>query len=240
MGLVVVSIAAAFGLAACGGASDSPHVARLGTSAMRGVRGGSTSTTSVSKGGNATQLMDEWAACMPANGDPDQRDPTIDQYDVINITIPLGASDSISLDAHGSTGPCSQYELAAENDLRARIKLRQRRPRPDGAVRRLYADPWGPELPQLRKQRRDRFQGHRGRPEQSLGRERQQGLRQADQRASVVDCRNRSTGRRRGDQRRHRAQWPERERSVRWGQSASDGIQRRFGPGHPRRIEPRC
>jgi hypothetical protein len=136
-GLVVVSIAAAFGLGACGGASDSPRVARLGTSTMRGVRDGSTSTTSVSKGGNATQLMDEWAACMRANGDPDQRDPTIDQYDVINITIPLGVSDSISAEAHGSTGPCSQYELAAENDLRA---ANQVAPAPTQAEMVQYVD----------------------------------------------------------------------------------------------------
>jgi hypothetical protein len=118
-GLLVVFTAAAFGLAACGGISDSPHVARLGTRTTAGVRGGSTSTTSVPKGDSATQLMDEWAACMRTNGDPEQRDPTIDQYGVINITIPLGVSDSISSEAHGSTGPCSQYELAAENDLRA-------------------------------------------------------------------------------------------------------------------------
>ena len=64
--------------------------------------------------------MDEWAICMRANGDPNQTDPTIDQYGVINITIPQGTTaTSISSEAHGGSGPCSQYELAAENDLRA-------------------------------------------------------------------------------------------------------------------------
>ena len=65
------------------------------------------------RGGNATQLMDQWATCMRANGDPDQTDPTIDQYGVINITIPQGVTDaSISSEAHGSSGPCSQYIAA--------------------------------------------------------------------------------------------------------------------------------
>ena len=113
--------AAAIGLTACsGGPPDSPHVANLGTSTTTGGGHGSASTTTAPKGGNATQLMDEWATCMRANGDPNQTDPTIDQYGVINITIPQGVTDtSISSEAHGTSGPCSQYELAAENDLRA-------------------------------------------------------------------------------------------------------------------------
>ena len=103
-----------------GGSPDSPHVANLGTSTTTGGGHGGGSTTTAPKEGNATQLMDEWATCMRANGDPNQTDPTIDQYGVINITMPQGVSEtSISSEAHGSTGPCSQYELAAENDLRA-------------------------------------------------------------------------------------------------------------------------
>jgi hypothetical protein len=113
--------AAAIGLNACsGGSPNSPHVASLGTSTTAGGGHGGGSTTTTPKGGNATQLMDQWAACMRANGDPDQTDPTIDQYGVINITIPQGVTEtSISSEAHGSSGPCSQYELAAENVLRA-------------------------------------------------------------------------------------------------------------------------
>jgi hypothetical protein len=63
--------------------------------------------------------MDEWAACMRNNGDPDQTDPTIDSHGVIDITMPDGVSQSLSSEVHGSTGPCSEYELAAENALRA-------------------------------------------------------------------------------------------------------------------------
>ena len=114
-------MAAAIGLATCGGGlRDSPHVANLGTSTTTASGHGGASTTTPPKGGNTTQLMDQWATCMRANGDPNQTDPTIDQYGVINITIPQGVTDtSISSEAHGSSGPCSQYELAAENDLRA-------------------------------------------------------------------------------------------------------------------------
>ena len=112
--------AAAIGLTACsGGSPDSPHVASLETSTTTADGHGGGSTTTAPKGGNATRLMDEWATCMRANGDPDQTDPTIDQYGVINITMPLGVSQALSAEAHGSTGPCSQYELAAENILRA-------------------------------------------------------------------------------------------------------------------------
>ena len=119
-GLVMLVAAAAIGLTACGGGSpDSPHVANLGTSTTTGGSHGGGSTTTAPKGGNATQLMDEWATCMRANGDPNQTDPIIDQYGVINITMPQGVSQALSSEVHGSSGPCSQYELAAENDLRA-------------------------------------------------------------------------------------------------------------------------
>jgi hypothetical protein len=119
-GLAILVAAAAIGLTACGGSPNSPYVANLGTSTPAGGGHGGANTTTVPKGGNATQLMDEWATCMRANGDPNETDPTIDQYGVINITIPQGVTDtSISSEAHGSSGPCSQYELAAENDLRA-------------------------------------------------------------------------------------------------------------------------
>jgi hypothetical protein len=119
-GLAIVVAAAAVGLAACsGGSPDSPHVASLATTASTGSVQAGKSTTTAPKGGNATQLMDEWAACMRTNGDPNQTDPTIDQYGVINITMPLGVAQELSSQAHGTTGPCSQYELAAENVLRA-------------------------------------------------------------------------------------------------------------------------
>jgi hypothetical protein len=119
-GLAVFFAVVTFGLAACGNAgSGSPRVASLGTSTTTDGGHDSASTTTAPKGGSATQLMDEWAACMRTNGDPDQSDPTIDQYGVINITVPAGISQALSSEAHGTTGPCSQYELEAENVLRA-------------------------------------------------------------------------------------------------------------------------
>src|SRR5271155_5971199 len=94
-GLGILVAAAAIGLAACSGnLPGSPHVADLGTSATTGFGSGGGSTTTAPKGSNATQLMDEWATCMRINGDPDQTDPTIDQYGVINIIIPQGITDT--------------------------------------------------------------------------------------------------------------------------------------------------
>jgi hypothetical protein len=63
--------------------------------------------------------MDEWATCMRSHGDPDQTDPVIDAYGVINITMPDHVSEELSSQVHGSSGACSGYELAAENALRA-------------------------------------------------------------------------------------------------------------------------
>jgi hypothetical protein len=119
-GIAMVLAAAAIGSTACGGGSpDSPQVAKSGTTATAQDGHVDASATTAPNGGNATQLMDEWASCMRANGDPNQTDPVIDQYGVINITVPDGVSEAISSEAHGSTGPCSQYELAAENVLQA-------------------------------------------------------------------------------------------------------------------------
>lgn len=119
-GGLAIAVATALGLAACGSRpTSSPHVASLGTSTTTGSGQGTGGTTTVPKGANATQLMDEWTTCMRANGDPNQTDPTIDQYGVINITMPDGISQDLSAEAHGTTGPCSQYELDAENVLRA-------------------------------------------------------------------------------------------------------------------------
>ena len=118
--LATTAAAAAIGLTACsGGLPDAARVASLGTSTTTGGSRGSVSTPTAPNGGDATQLMDEWAACMRTNGDPNQADPTIDQYGVINVTIPDGVSETLSNQVHGSTGSCSQYEVAAENDLRA-------------------------------------------------------------------------------------------------------------------------
>jgi hypothetical protein len=124
-GLAVLLVTAALALAACSGSSapnaaSSPTVASLGTSTSNGGGNGNGSGTSTTSphAGNPTQLMDEWAACMRSHGDPDQTDPIIDAHGVINITMPKGVTGALSSEAHGSSGPCSPYELAAENALR--------------------------------------------------------------------------------------------------------------------------
>ena len=126
----IVVIAAAIALSACGGgAPDSPQVANLGTSSTTTSRDAA-NTTTAPRGGNATHLMDEWAACMRTNGDPNQTDPTIDQYGVINITMPDGISQELSAEAHGTAGPCSQYELdGRRTSCGPPTRLRRRRPR---------------------------------------------------------------------------------------------------------------
>jgi hypothetical protein len=112
-GLVVV-VAAAIGLAACGGgATDPPHVATLGANSSNSKSAPSTTQPT----GNPTQLLDQWATCIRGHGDPNQSDPTIDANKDIEITM-HNASAALSSEVHGSTGPCSNYLLAAETALR--------------------------------------------------------------------------------------------------------------------------
>jgi hypothetical protein len=112
--LVVAAVAAVIGLAACGGPpTNSPHVASLGTTVSKS-RGGTTTTQPT---GNPTELLDQWATCIRSHGDPNQSDPTIDANKDIEITM-RNASAALSSEVHGSTGPCSNYLLAAETALR--------------------------------------------------------------------------------------------------------------------------
>jgi hypothetical protein len=116
-GVAVLVAAAALGLAACsGGAADTPHVASLATGGGTGTGRGS--TTAAPKG-NATALVDEWAACARRHGDVNQADPVIDVHDVINITVPdPGQGGMPAGDPHDATGECSQYLVAAQVALR--------------------------------------------------------------------------------------------------------------------------
>lgn len=117
--LAVLVAAAALGLAACsGGGSSAPHVASLGGSSNDpgSTDGGGSSTTAPSSG-NPTQLLDQWAACIRKHGDPSQVDPTIDSNKDIDIHM-TNVSETLANEVHGSTGPCSNYLLAAENALR--------------------------------------------------------------------------------------------------------------------------
>ncbi len=133
--LAVLAAAAAIGLASCGGGSGSPHVANLGTSTSSGASssgsdGGGTPATTAAKD-NPTELLDEWAACMRAHGDPGQADPTIDANKVIHLTwnpdIP-GGIDGTNKGGHGNNGPgqyCRTYIDQAETDLQGSQHLQQ-------------------------------------------------------------------------------------------------------------------
>jgi hypothetical protein len=122
--LVVLVVAAAIGLAACGGGSGSPQVASLATSSGNSsgrsatTRSGS-STTAVAKG-DPTRLLDEWATCMRAHGDPSQADPSIDANRDIVITwdpaVP-GGYNGTNKGGQGNLGPgqfCRAYLEAAQ------------------------------------------------------------------------------------------------------------------------------
>jgi hypothetical protein len=112
-GLAAFAVAAVIGLAACSGGSSSPQVASVGSTSGSGSGSSGASLPT----GNPTQLLDEWAACMRSHGDPNQADPTIDAGKEIHIFM-RNVSAAVSAQVHGSTGPCSSYELAAEAALR--------------------------------------------------------------------------------------------------------------------------
>src|SRR5579862_1023030 len=138
--VAAVAAAATIGLAACGGSSNSPQVATLGT----GVKSGSTTTTSLPTG-NPTQLLDEWAACMRTHGDPGQVDPTVDANGVVHISFAAGnkgpaGNGPVALGASAGqggkggagpkgNGPCDAYLTAASTALRGGKPL----PKPDPA-----------------------------------------------------------------------------------------------------------
>ena len=99
-GLAVLVTAAAVALAACGGRASTSPVASPGNRsgvaslAKNGGKGGGSATTSQPRG-NATRLLDQWAACMRGHGDPDQTDPTVDTSNVIHITVPAGDRNGV-------------------------------------------------------------------------------------------------------------------------------------------------
>jgi hypothetical protein len=124
--------ATALVLAACGGGPSTPHVASLEQSSNN--HSGGTPTTAST--GNPTPLLVEWTTCIRSNGDPNQVDPTIDSNDDIDITM-NNVSQTLENEVHGSTGPCSNYLLAAENALRGG---QPSPPAPDAAQEATYAD----------------------------------------------------------------------------------------------------
>ncbi len=150
-GLAVLLGAAAVALSSCSGAGSpsggsSRTVASLGntggnSASSTTVGSGRTSSTTVPEGSSATRLADEWATCMRSHGDPNQADPTIDAYGVINITIPAGVSQTLSSLVKGGTdpqsGPCSGYLAAAQGVLRAATPVA---PPPNQAEYLKYVD----------------------------------------------------------------------------------------------------
>jgi hypothetical protein len=122
-GLAALAVAAVIGLAACSHAPSSPGVASLPTSSIHGSAdpASGTSGTGSSAGagakGNATQLLDKWAACMRTHGDPSQSDPVIDPDNDIEISM-TDVSVAMSSQAHSSSGPCGHYLAAASSALR--------------------------------------------------------------------------------------------------------------------------
>jgi hypothetical protein len=117
----VLVAAAALALAACSSGPSTPHVASLNqhnsSSGGSGQSGGT--TTAGAPKGDATRLVDEWAACERSHGDPSQADPVIDTHGVININLPgPGQGGTPAGDPHDATGTCSQYLAAAQIALR--------------------------------------------------------------------------------------------------------------------------
>jgi hypothetical protein len=122
-GLLAIVAGAALLTAACSSGSSSPQVASLGKTSGDGS-GGSTatgsSTTAMPKG-SATQLLNEWTACMRGHGDPNQATPTVDASNGIHVTVPLqyfgtiyGPSDN---NPSGAGVTCQAYLTAASNTL---------------------------------------------------------------------------------------------------------------------------
>lgn len=128
-----MAAATVIGLAACSG-TGAPHVASLNNASSAG--NGATTTTTLPKG-NPTQLLDEWASCVRAHGDPNQADPTIDANKVIHITFPPGANDNgpVSI-GKGSNNPCDAYLTAASTALRGGKPLE----RPDPAKLEKFSE----------------------------------------------------------------------------------------------------
>jgi hypothetical protein len=131
-GLVVLVAVAALALAACSSGPSAPQVASLGQHS--GHDSGTTTTTP--SAGDPTRLLDEWTNCIRSNGDPNQADPTIDSNKDIDITMD-NVSQTLENEVHGSTGPCSNYLLAAENALRGGQPALQE---PSAAQQAKYAD----------------------------------------------------------------------------------------------------
>ena len=150
-GLAVLAAVAALGLAGCGGGHSTPRSPACRPPPSWGApadgnSGGSSATTLPT--GNATGLVDDWAACMRSHGDPNQADPVIDADRVIKIT---GSRLGINRTTVRS-GPRRHRSVQPVPDRGAdrvaeRSAVPNRRARSPGEVRRVHAGQRGPELP---------------------------------------------------------------------------------------------
>jgi hypothetical protein len=120
--IAIVVAATGFAVAACSNGASTPQVASLGGS--DGTKSGvGHTTTTATKGNNPIRLLDKWAACMRAHGDPGQADPTVDANKVIHLTwndaVPGGVYGT-NKGGQGSAGPgqyCRTYIDEAQTDL---------------------------------------------------------------------------------------------------------------------------
>ena len=125
---MILIAGAAITVAACGGGPAGPHVASLGQSNASGRSAasdgsGQSSATTSPSGSTPTTLLDQWASCIRAHGDPNQADPTIDANGIIHISwnpaIP-GGYEGTNPGGQGNLGPgqyCRQYLSQAQSAL---------------------------------------------------------------------------------------------------------------------------
>jgi hypothetical protein len=125
--LAVAVATAAFALTACSGGGTA-QVASLGDNSSPESTGHGGSSAAAQSGG-VTRLLNQWAACERASGDPQQTDPTVDSSGVIYITTPQAGQAAGNV--HELAGACSQYLSQAQNELRAANPVS---PAPDAAV----------------------------------------------------------------------------------------------------------
>jgi hypothetical protein len=128
--LALLVTGAAIVLAGCGGAK-APSVANLATTTATasGTGGGGSagSGRGTSAGGTSgsdpARLLEDWAACMRAHGDPNQIDPSIDSHKWIvipwDVSTPGGYNGTYK-GGHGNLGPgqyCRTYLDEAQSAL---------------------------------------------------------------------------------------------------------------------------
>jgi hypothetical protein len=123
--LAILVATDAIALAACGGGSSSPLIASLSKTSASASADRTVSVVTTRPKGNPTALLDKWATCMQAHGDPGQAAPTIDANKVIHLTwndATAGGIYGTNKGGQGNAGPgqyCRTYIDEAENELQS-------------------------------------------------------------------------------------------------------------------------